>query len=52
MSSDPKKYLGFTFRDQFIELVSVVHTAKNYLVTDTTIFETVTGSLINGCVDN
>ena len=36
MSSDPKKYFGFTF-DQFIELVSVVYTAENCLVIDTTI---------------
>ena len=35
MSSDPKKYFGFTF-DQFIELVSVVYTAKNCLVIETT----------------
>ena len=33
MSSDPKKYFGFTF-DQFIELVSVVYTAKNCLGAD------------------
>ena len=31
-----KKYFGFTF-DQFIELVSVVYTAENCLVIDTTI---------------
>ena len=36
MSSDPKKYFGFTF-DQFIEFVSVVYTAENCLVIDTTI---------------
>ena len=39
MSSDPKKYFGFTF-DQFTELVSVVYTAKNRSVFDTTICDT------------
>ena len=50
MSSDPKKYSGFTF-DEFTKLM---YTAKffGFWLSGMSLFETVTGSLINGCVDN
>ena len=52
MRREPKKYFGFTF-DEFTELIYTVKLLSFWPARRAfSLFETMTGSFTNGCVDN